>query len=336
MTIDSFAAVERHYLSIKPLNGSLNNIEDNVRPVGLRSKYVERIARVDRDRYLLLDNFIPMGHTYPPESMQFRNAPILWQRDKGMELIRIRNTPEGVNPVTRDKFLRTLLPKGMTLHHVKGEHFIRVDGQEYYLPRPKAYFAAADYFDPGCLWFSRVAASDSSFSPSQSGPWQRAGKPVERRLTTLNKDLVAQYKPAINEFFNYMCEVLPVLGGVPHEVFRRHVANFVPKEWGKSHVLTNPQIDLGNLSHELTKKVRYVILDTQHLNRIDLAVMFAKGLSLYVSRPEKVFDEFNVFSDVKVTTVLDLPKTVAEARHVRALYLKLMYKAADLYARRMY
>ena len=257
------------------------------------------------------------------------------------ELIRIRNAPEGINPVAREKFLINLLPADMRLTKRDGDTFIEVDGKEFYLPRPKAYFAAADYFDPTCLWFERLIATDSSFSPSgvpalRGGAWRRAGKPVEMRLTVLDKDLVKQYKQAINEFYDYMCVVLPVIGPVDPRVFDRHVANFTPRLWGKHPNPKHYYVDLGNLSHDLTQKVRSVILDTQHLNRVDLAVMFAKALHLYRRVPTSNFSDDNILMDITYKTVLELPETVGQARHVRALYLKTMYKAADLYARRTY
>jgi hypothetical protein len=292
---------------------------------------MDRIARVDENRYLILDGLIPSAVVYPPETMAFRNAPILWQRDGVHELIRIRNAPEGINPVAREKFLTTLLPRDMRLtKRSGGDTFIEVDDKEFYLPRPKAYHAAADYFDPTCLWFERLIATDSSF------PWRRAGKPVEMRLTTLDKDLVKQYKAGINEFYDYMCVVLPVLGDVPERIFDRHVANFVPRTWSKSYSPSHHYVDLHNLSHDLTTKVRSVILDTQHLNRVDLAVMFAKALHLYRRVPTSNFSDDNILMDITYKTVLELPQTVAQARHVRALYLKTMYKAADLYAKRTY
>jgi hypothetical protein len=294
---------------------------------------MDRIARVDENRYLLLDGLIPSVVVYPPETMAFRNAPILWQRDGVHELIRIRHAPEGVSPVAREKFLNTLLPRDMVLSKKGGDTFVVVDGVEFYLPRPKAYFAAADYFDPTCLWFERLISTDSS-SPVQA--WRRAGKPVEMRLTVLDKDLVKQYKAGINEFYDYMCVVLPVLGDVPERTFDRHVANFVPRTWSKSYSPSHHYVDLGNLSHDLTQKVRSVILDTQHLNRVDLAVMFAKALHLYRRVPTSNFSDDNILMDITYKTVLELPETVAQARHVRALYLKTMYKAADLYARRTY
>jgi hypothetical protein len=221
----------------------------------------------------------------------------------------------------------------MELRKTGGDAFIVVDGVEFYLPRPKAYFAAADYFDPTCLWFERPI--DSSV-PLRGGAWRRAGKPVEMRLTTLDKNLVAQYKKPINEFYDFMCVVLPVLGAVEPSAFDRHVANFVPRSWGKYPNPTHHYVDLGNLSHDLTQKVRSVILDTQHLNRVDLAVMFAKALHLYKRRSKNRFTDDNVFVDVDYETILALPETVEQARHVRALYLKTMYKAADLYAKRTY
>jgi len=336
MTINSFDQAAALYKRVRPLNGGRNTAEMNVRPVGPRNRFMDRIARVDENRYLMLDGLIPSAIVYPPDTMAFRNAPILWQRDGVHELIRIRSAPEGVNPVAREKFLINLLPADMRLtKRSGGDTFIEVDDKEFYLPRPKPYFAAADYFDPTCLWFERLIATDSS-SPSRGGAWRRAGKPVEMRLTVLDKDLVKQYKQAINEFYDYMCVVLPVLGDVPERAFDRHVANFTPRLWGKHPNPKHYYVDLGNLSHDLTQKVRSVILDTQHLNRVDLAVMFAKALHLYRRVPTSNFSDDNILMDITYKTVLELPETVAQARHVRALYLKTMYKAADLYAKRMY
>ena len=339
MGINSFTVAEQQYTRIKPLNGGRNTADMNVRPVGPRHRYMDRIARVDDNRYLLLDGLIPTSITYPPDQMGFRNAPILWQRDGVHELIRIRNAPEGVNPVAREKFLATLLPDDMVLRKTGGDAFVVADGVEFYLPRPKAYHAAADYFDPSCLWFERPISTDSSSSPSgvsamRGGAWRRAGKPVEQRLTTLDKDMVAKYKAGINEFYDFMCVVLPVLGNVDTHTFNRHVSNFVPRTWSKSYSPSQHYVDLSNLSHDLTQKVRSVILDTQHLNRVDLAVMFAKALHLYKRVPKSNFSEDNILIDIVYETILVLPETVEQARHVRALFLKLMYKAADLYAKR--
>ena len=175
MTINSFEQAAALYRRVKPLNGGRNTASMNVRPVGARNRYMDRIARVDENRYLMLDGIIPTSVTYPPETMSFRNAPILWQRDGVHELIRIRHAPEGINPIAREKFLTNLLPTNMRLSkRGGGDTFIEVDGKEFYLPRPKAYFAAADYFDPTCLWFERPFSTDSS-SPLRGGAWRRAG-----------------------------------------------------------------------------------------------------------------------------------------------------------------
>jgi hypothetical protein len=332
MGINSFDEAAALYARVKPLNGGRNTASLNVRPVGPRGRFMDRIARVDDIRYIMLDGLIPVAMAYTPDTVAFRNAPILWQREGDQEMLRIRHEPEGINPIAREKFLQAVLPDCMTLRKSDGNTFIDIDGKEFYLPRPKPYFLASDYFDPSCLWFARPLPTDSS-SPLRGGAWQRAGKPVDLRLTTLDKDLVRKFKPAINEFYEYMGAVLPVLGGVDLHTFDRHGANFVPRSYGKP---LHPHVDLTNLSHNLTQKVRSVILDSQHLNRLDLAVMLAKALNLYrrAVKNTKLRDE--VFVDVEYEMLLCLPETVEHARYVRSTYLKLMYKAADLYAKRTY
>jgi len=103
--LDSFADAEKRYNDTKPVRSKHHTLEQDVRPVGKRSRKWERIIKVDDSTYVLsCGGFFDSVFDWGPGDETFRRqhpvtteevvrlAPIVWRKHKdGTETITIRN-----------------------------------------------------------------------------------------------------------------------------------------------------------------------------------------------------------------------------------------------------
>lgn len=155
--LDTFADVERRYETTKPLVSKHHLKEDDIRPIGLRSRKWQRIVKVSKNCYALLSGSEPLPHVHvmergttnwrttpnadrgqwdlPPEQYE-KNAAIIWRRHRdGSETVRIHGQ-HAQQCVSHMAFLRHTLPRGLSLisDSKRGLYDISVQGNTVPLP----------------------------------------------------------------------------------------------------------------------------------------------------------------------------------------------------------
>ena len=149
--LDTFAEVEAKYNDTKPLVSKHHTIEQDVRPIGSRSRKYERIIKISDNCYVLshggyYDPVFHWGHSEQLTTMPMtpadiaRCAPIVWKRAKnGTETITVRNGQGKWQHNARYSFLKRALPRGMWFNIAghTGTHFIRTKTDRFFLPKTR-------------------------------------------------------------------------------------------------------------------------------------------------------------------------------------------------------
>lgn len=149
--MDTFAEVEAKYNDTKPLVSKHHTIEQDVRPIGSRSRKYERIIKINNNCYVLshggyYDPVFHWGHSEQLETMPLtpadiaRCAPIVWKRAKnGTETITVRNGQGKWQHNARYSFLKRALPRGLGFYIVghTGTHVIQTKTDRFFLPKTR-------------------------------------------------------------------------------------------------------------------------------------------------------------------------------------------------------
>ena len=150
-SIEDFAEMTERYNTTKPVVSKNHTKEDNIRPVGKRSRKHEHMIKVSAYKYMIYDGytlgdpkFPNWGNKVPPtEKETLALAPIVWTLSpKGdIETVRIRNGSGTQAHIARYTFLENTLPRGLAFHVYGGKQYIRKDGTKngtrYLLPKSK-------------------------------------------------------------------------------------------------------------------------------------------------------------------------------------------------------
>jgi len=136
MRLSSFADVAKRYNEVKPMVSKNHKKEDDLRPIGVRSRKHERIIKVNDQKYILNDGEVdPIGfwgsyhHSQAKRKPTMQEvealAPIVWSiDDEGNEFIKIRNGSGGGAHMSRYTFLEHNLPIDMDFLVDNGKQYI--------------------------------------------------------------------------------------------------------------------------------------------------------------------------------------------------------------------
>ena len=215
MRFDTFDQVAKWYNDTKPVVGSVRKREDDIRPIGKRSRVCERIMKVDENTYALLDGSWTYGaaHTQATVAM----APIVWTRTPDGDYIRLRSgVVGGSTPTSRYEFLRYNTPSNMHFNYGNGRAWFRVktgqwtDGvtrppyEEF--PLPKGDFKY-DYAT------KTIVHDDNTFlmfCVNNDGTFTRVGE-ILCVTPHINRDLKKSLKPHIASFYEFCGAIAPMM-----------------------------------------------------------------------------------------------------------------------------
>lgn len=238
-----FADVERWYERTKPLVSKRFTLEEDIRPIGDRRRYYERIVRISPNCYALCDyetggrgdHFGAWKHYTPgweptPDDIKMM-APIVWERRAdGSETVRIRNGSGSYQHNARYAFLQRHTPRGLHFRQTQvGMQFIRAD-KEYFLPKhnsvpkpihegmkqrhatnPSAYTHRLGKYVRGCDGKYLMFRKDNS---THCG-WVHIYGDFEARRPSappVDREAKAAFKQAIAEFYQWAVAITPLLG----------------------------------------------------------------------------------------------------------------------------
>ena len=116
MTLDTFSAVETHYNNTKPVVSKHHTKEDDIRPLGRRTRKHERIEKRSDTEYVFHDHWLHAGLSSDKKTIHEERPPITWQKliwkGEETEVVTVRGATADFD-TTRHNFLRSYLPWGL-------------------------------------------------------------------------------------------------------------------------------------------------------------------------------------------------------------------------------
>ena len=222
LTLNTFADVEEHYNSIKPIRGT------NIRPLGDRARKWEHIKKVSKNKYILCDN-LPASDFGGNEAYIWqedakgleKRAAITWTRTKDGEYLTVRNGSGSWAHCSRYTFLDRVLPQGMYCSVEYGKQYIinRMTGDKQFLPKSK--WVNKKYHDwvtnttrwkPNFRFTTRDDKVHLTYKRGETTFMCVEGDhkvPVKR--VRINKEVKKPYIPAIQEFVEWAWDMRPTL-----------------------------------------------------------------------------------------------------------------------------
>tara|TARA_E500000305_G_scaffold24674_2_gene18718 strand:- start:27544 stop:28620 length:1077 start_codon:yes stop_codon:yes gene_type:complete len=227
--LNTFAEVAELYNTVKPVVSKNHRREDDLRPIGVRTRKNERIIKVSDNKYILNDGEcdpIPFWHGYnhnnatrlPTMKEVEALAPIVWSIDrKGNEVIKIRNGSGKGSHQTRYAFLQHTLPENMGLLIDSGKQYIQLirhynheaEHKNFFLPKSEYNWKDGDSKDDGRqLYFTRPINHKNPHTP-----WSIKGNtftfsPPRKRIDLERK---ARVKPLCDKFYEYILAMYPLV-----------------------------------------------------------------------------------------------------------------------------
>ena len=133
-SIEDFAQMAERYNTTKPVISKNHTAEDNIRPVGRRSRKHEHMIKVSAYKYMIWDGYSVgdpkfkswSGNVPPTPEETLALAPIVWTLSpKGdIETVRIRNGSGNYAHCSRYTFLENTLPQGLQFIVYSGKQYI--------------------------------------------------------------------------------------------------------------------------------------------------------------------------------------------------------------------
>lgn len=215
MRFNTFDEVAKWYNNTKPVVGSVRKREDDVRPIGKRSRTWERIMKVDDNTYALLDGC--WSHTQPVYSAHsLAMAPIVWTRTPDGDYIRLRNNKIGCAIPTRYNFLHTYTPKNMWFRRIGSRAHFHVKTKQW--TDGVTRFQYEDFPLPKCdvqydYTTQTMVRNDNTFlmfRVNGDGTFTRVGT-VLSQTPHIDRDLKKSLKPHIASFYEFCGVMTPML-----------------------------------------------------------------------------------------------------------------------------
>lgn len=227
-SLSTFAEVEELYATTAPLNKNKLRPDmlrtQNIRPSNCRSRIWERIIKINKNKYALIDadSFLPYGSSWKeePTTLQAFNArmcelaAIVWERKRGgVERMTVRNLLQisryNSLPTSRMDFLYRHLPvRWFTFCH-KGNQYLRNPMGDYVLPRndfvPNSVKMTTNKWrQPESNRQSRIRKELVFERNADTGEWSAPLKEFGEYKWRIDTKKKKRIRPAMNKFYeNY-------------------------------------------------------------------------------------------------------------------------------------
>jgi len=303
--IEDFAEMTTRYNTTKPVVSKNHTREDNIRPVGNRSRKHEHMIKVSAYKYMIYDGycagdpkFSDWGNRVPPTEKEILAlAPIVWTLSpKGdIETIRIRNGSGNYAHCSRYSLLENTLPHGLRFIVYNGKQYIETskNKQEYLLPKsrynpfcsPDAYNAEwfSDKDDKKYLTFARKVGGDRYSWEIIGDTWDVRGSRKQ-----VNKKAKAEIKPYADAFYKWITTMYRLIPFTDYDYASNHRVEL--GEWAVEQGLIRNKWELNSVSNSENSKSAMSIIadgvfrDDQHPMRLHLAIDFLAQSNLNVNR----------------------------------------------------
>ena len=283
---NTFDQVAKHYAETKPIRGRT----EDIRPLGQRRYWWNRIHKVSDTKYLLMDgNWAYWGAGgNNPEGTYQNVCPITWERKPDGDYITIRNNLNGGSSVSRYQFIDRYLPQGMRFDWgSNGKHFVHQrnkDGtwKEFYLPKSQGSY------DHNTKIFTSIKDNTLVFKDINPDGFERVSDLLPMQTRRIDKDLDRSYAPKVRELWDWMQIVLPVLGETLNSNRHEYAETLTGGGW------------YGYWTKQVgSEVVRGLLEDEQHDKRMAFAVCIANEMNaLEQGRFQPKANSFKMFRDL--------------------------------------
>jgi len=304
--LNTFAEVEEKYNSTAVLVSKQHSVEQDIRPIGKRSRKWERIIKINKNCYALSCGgsadpvftwrWSPKLKEYPLRPVDIeRLSPIVWRYKDGTETVTVRNGQGDWQYNAVYSFLYRALPRELWFRiNRQGRQAIynRSEGKEYYLPKTKTvprhvYFQLREdkerhknqhtnkRFEAVRLGFDNLSLT---FQRQANGTFTLVGEaPVETvNRIRIDKNTKAAFKDGIAELYEWVSAMLPLMRSQLNYELRREMAKQV-EDLCATHKLVGYRSSWSSLfANTEPELIRSVFADAQHPLRyaLGIAAMF--------------------------------------------------------------
>mgnify|MGYP003120402005 CR=1 FL=1 len=315
--IEDFAEMTERYNTTKPVISKNHTREDNIKPVGRRSRKWEHMIKVSARKYMIYDGYCEgdpkfrawwnrQGENQITEKETLALAPIMWTLSPqgDIETIRIRNGSGDYAHCARYTFLENTLPLGLRFIVHNGKQYIEMgrDKQMYLLPKSRyapvryvnmrAYKRKSESYsdkdDKKYLTFARKVGGDRYSWEVIGDTWDVRGARKQ-----VNKKAKAEIKPYADAFYEWVTTMYRLIPFTDHEYASKQHREL--SEWAFEQGLIKNTWELN--SYGDSEKWRHiadeVFRDDQHPMRLHLAVNFLSQSNLNAYR----YDRDNVINE---------------------------------------
>jgi hypothetical protein len=260
--LSSFDDVAKAYADIKPIKGARAN--EDLRPLRERRYWWNRVMKISDTKYLLLDGSLWWGTgTGTSNDLQQITAAITWERKEDGDYVTIRNHMNDNISVSRYTFLQAHLPRNMYFSWENGKHYVSngVNGKDHYLPKSKIKV------DWQTKAYEVIQENKIVFKHEGGDNFTRANELQPFQTRRIDKELDVQYKPKIQELFEWMQIVLPVLGTTLHDARSDYANKLTENSGGYGYWYWQKNVDAS--------EIREILNNPEHEKRMALAVCLA-------------------------------------------------------------
>lgn len=256
MRISSFDEAVAHYNSVHPIRGA--RLSEDLRPLNERRRWWERIAKIDENKYVLLDGNYTW-HDNKRETWE-KVCPVIWERKEDGDYITIRNHPEDSYGISRYIFLQRFLPREMWFHYSSdGKHYVKCGDTNHFLAKFKGSFDHQTR-----EWVNKI--DRKIMFKHENGEFIRANELQPKKIKRIDKAIDAQYTVKLKDMWEWMHTVLPIMGErlyVDRDTYVTTLTGYNSFwRWEK------------NLEAE---ELRAILDDAEHPKRVALAVVLANA-----------------------------------------------------------
>lgn len=216
--LDSFDGIAKVYNSIEPLRGARKTWD--IRPLGKRSKWWERILKIDENTYVLNDGWWSARYGNPgmndkekAENLHalMTRSPITWTRREDGDYVRIRSNLNNSSSYSRYKFLEQFLPRMLNHDYdTSGAHWIMHQGKKHLLPKGEY----RSEWNPRTQTSSITKEVDKylEFKYVDDKTFVLTHEPHKKTVPIVNREVSKQFMPAMRDLWEYAKLILPVYG----------------------------------------------------------------------------------------------------------------------------
>lgn len=338
--LNSFDEVAAWYEKTPVLKSKRHTVEQDIRPIGKRSRKYERIIKISKNCYALscggnVDPVFHWGweeyiakHPITPKETA-RLSPIVWRKlADGTETVTIRNGQGDWQHNAVYSFISRALPQGLSFSiNRQGRQAIysRADSKEYHLPKTKTlprhvYEQRKEQATKAVYYRERLVNCQVhfdnlslTFKRNKNGAFELLGEAPKEMIIRKRVDVAekTKFKPMFDDVYAWATTMYPLMREQLTYSFRNDIGKRL-REIAEEKKTPGYRQSWGELfAYSEPKLIRAILADPQHPMRYEFGVA-----AMFVIDGELKYRAADELSDVELRA------------KVRAAYVRWINKLA--------